>query len=98
SQRQKAEIKPEKGKALNEGIMRLSIGGGRKSKLRAGDIVGTICGIEGVEVSDIGIIDIRDSLSYVEILNNKGSQVLEELQTRPIKGKVRKVRKTRTRI
>lgn len=98
SQRQKAEIKPEKGKALNEGIMRLSIGGGRKSKLRAGDIVGTICGIEGVEVSDIGIIDIRDSLSYVEILNNKGSQVLEDLQTRPIKGKVRKVRKTRTRI
>lgn len=98
SQRQKAEIKPEKGKALNEGIMRLSIGGGRKSKLRAGDIVGTICGIEGVEVSDIGIIDIRDSLSYVEILNNKGSQVLEDLQTRPIKGKVRKVRKTRARI
>lgn len=95
SQRQKAEIRPEKGKALNEGILRLSIGGGRKSKIRPGDIVGTICGIDGIEVSDIGIIDIRDSLSYVEVLNGKGGHVLEALQTRPIKGKVRKVRKTR---
>lgn len=95
SQRAQAEAKPSKGAALNAGIMRLSIGGGRKSKMRASDIVGTICGIEGVEVSDIGIIDIRDSLSYVEILNQKGAQVLECLQTKPIKGKVRKVRRTK---
>lgn len=95
SQRIKAEIKPGKAAALSVGITRLSIGGGRKSKMRAGDIVGTICGIEGIEVSDIGIIDIRDSLSYVEILNQKGNQVLEYLQTRPIKGKIRKVRISR---
>ena len=95
SQRIKSAPKPAKGAALNAGIMRLSIGGGRKSKLRASDIVGTICGLEGIEVTDIGIIDIRDSLSYVEILNQKGNMVLEYLQTRPIKGKIRKVRKTR---
>lgn len=92
-QRIKAERKPEKGEALNEGITRLSIGGGRKSKMRAGDIVGTICSIEGLEASDIGIVDIRDSISYVEILNRKGNQVLDSLQTKPMKGKVRKVRK-----
>ena len=85
-QRIKAERKPEKGEALNEGITRLSIGGGRKSKMRAGDIVGTICSMEG-------IVDIRDSISYVEILNRKGNHVLDCLQTKPIKGKVRKVRK-----
>lgn len=93
SQRMKAEVTPKKGAALNEGITRLSIGGGRKSKMRAGDIVGTICSIEGVEVSDIGIVDIRDSLSYVEVLHHKGNLVLECLQTKPIKGKVRKVRR-----
>lgn len=93
SQRSKAVSRPSKGMALNAGIQSLFIGGGRKSKLRAGDIVGTICGIEGVEDSDIGIIDIRESLSYVEILNDKGELVLESLQTRPIKGKLRKVRK-----
>ena len=92
-QRIKAERKPEKGEALNEGNTRLSIGGGRKSKMRAGDIVGTICSIEGLEASDIGIVDIRDSISYVEILNRKGNQVLDYLQTKPMKGKVRKVRK-----
>lgn len=95
SQRIKAEAKPKKGEALNAGITRLSIGGGRKSKMRAGDIVGTICSIEGMEASDIGIVDIRDSISYVEILNRKGEYVIECLQTKPMKGKIRKVRKTR---
>lgn len=94
SQRQKPESKPGKEEALNKGILRLSVGGGRKSKMRPGDIVGTLCSIEGVEEADIGIIDIRDSISYVEILNDKGTQVLEILQTKPIKGKIRKVRKT----
>lgn len=32
-------------------------------------------GMEGVEADDIGIVD-RDSLSYVEILNGKGDQVM----------------------
>ena len=44
---------------------------------------------------DIGIIDVRESLTYVEILNGKGSHVLESLQDKPIKGKIRKVRTTR---
>lgn len=94
-QREKTEIKPPKGASLQADILRLSIGGGRKSKMRAGDIVGAICSLDGVDVSDIGIIDIRDSLTYVEILNRKGDRVLEYLQDRPIKGKVRKVRTTR---
>lgn len=87
-----AEIKPKKGAALQQGIMRLAIGGGRKSKMRAGDIVGAICNIEGVEIEDIGIIDIRDSISHVEILNNKGVRVRKYLQAKPIKGKIRNVK------
>ena len=91
-QRKKAAPKAGKDAALNHSILRLSIGGGRKSKMRTGDIVGTICSIDGVEAEDIGIIDIRESLTYVEILNRKGPMVLEQLQTKTIKGKVRKVR------
>lgn len=90
--RKQPEVAQSRTKTLNQGITRLVIGGGRKSKIRAGDIVGAVCGIEGLEVMDIGIIDIRDSLSYVEILNQKGPQVLESLQDKPVKGKVRKVR------
>ena len=95
SLREKAERKPRKGDSLNQGITRLSIGGGKKSKMRTGDLVGSICGIEGLLVDDIGIIDIRESLCYVEILNDKGNLVLEALQTKPVKGKIRKVRVTR---
>lgn len=84
--------KPAKGAALNKSITRLSVGGGRKSKLRAVDIVGTVCSIDGVEGEDIGIIDVRDSITYVEILNGKGKVVLSALQDKPIKGKKRKVR------
>ncbi|RGY97950.1 DEAD/DEAH box helicase [Clostridium sp. AM58-1XD] len=94
---QKRKVKPKarKGAALNSAITRLSVGGGRKSKMRAVDIVGTICSIDTIKAEDIGIIDVRDSLTYVEILNGKGHVVLEALQDKPIKGKVRKVRITR---
>lgn len=92
SQQQNPEPRAEKGEVLNRSIICLSIGGGRKSKIRTADIVGSICSIEGICSSDIGIIDIRESLTYVEILNKKGTMVLQELQNKTIKGKIRKVR------
>lgn len=94
-QKIRPEIKAGKGVGFKKSIMRLSIGGGKKSKMRASDIVGTVCSIDGIEAEDIGIIDVRDSLTYVEIQNGKGQQVLDALQDKTIKGKVRKVRKTR---
>lgn len=94
-QNEKAIPKARPGDVFKRTIMRLSIGGGKKSKMRAVDIVGTICSIEGMTADDIGIIDVRDSLTYVEILNGKGTNVLTILQSKPIKGKIRKVRVTR---
>lgn len=94
-QKIRPEIRAGRGAGFKKSIMRLSIGGGKKSKMRASDIVGTICSIDGIGADDIGIIDVRDSLTYVEIQNGKGQQVLEALQDKTIKGKVRKVRKTR---
>lgn len=87
--------KPGKGAAFNRTITRLSVGGGRKSKLRAVDIVGAVCSIDTLKAEDIGIIDVRDSITYVEILNGKGKLVLEAFQDKPIKGRNRKVRLTR---
>ena len=76
---------------LNAGITRLSIGGGRKSKMRAVDIVGTICKIDGIGAEDIGIIDIRESLTYVEILNGKGRRYWKR-QGKDNQGQAAKVR------
>lgn len=87
--------KEKKGAKLQEDIVKIAIGGGKHSKMRAGDIVGTICSIDDVSAEDIGIIDIRDAMSYVEILNGKGYRVLEELKNKTIKGKLRKVHTVR---
>ena len=93
-QKEKIVLKEGKEAAFKEEIVKLSIGGGKKSKMRPGDIVGTICSMDGMTQEDIGVIDVRDSMTYVEILNGKGSFVFESLQEKPIKGKIRKVKKT----
>ena len=59
--------------------------------MRASDIVGAICDIEGLSADDIGVIDILDVSTFVEILNNKGDLVLKHFETQPIKGRMRKV-------
>lgn len=85
------EIKELKGEELSKDIMKIHINAGRKTKMRAGDIVGTLCNIEGMTADDIGIINILDISTFVEILNGKGEMVLETLQTTTIKGRLRNV-------
>ena len=89
----KPEIKESKGDELNKEIMKIHINAGKKTKMRAVDIVGTLCNIEGMTADDIGIINILDISTFVEILNNKGEMVLKKLQTTPIKGRMRNVNK-----
>jgi len=93
-QNEKPVLRAKKGAGFNKTITRISISGGKKAKMRAVDIVGTVCSLDGVEADDIGIIDVRDSLTYVEILNGKGKTVLDALQEKTIKGKLRNVRIT----
>ncbi|RXS99846.1 DEAD/DEAH box helicase [Ammoniphilus sp. CFH 90114] len=84
-------VKNNKTARINQGIMKLYFSGGKKKKLRAVDFVGTIAKIPGVTVEDIGIITVQDQFSYVDILNGKGSLVLQAMENTPIKGKKLKV-------
>lgn len=88
---QAPEIKETKGEKLSEGIVKIHINAGKKTKMRAVDIVGTLCSIEGITAQDIGIINILDISTYVEVLNDKGEMVLKALQDKPIKGRLRRV-------
>jgi superfamily II DNA/RNA helicase len=90
------EIKETKGAQLSKEIMKLHINAGKKTKMRPVDIVGTLCSIKGMTAADIGIINIVDVSTFVEILNNKGELVFRELQNTPIKGRLRKVSKANT--
>lgn len=92
-QETKMQIKKEKGHDFKDEIMKLHINAGKKTKMRAGDVVGALCGIEGITGEDIGVISILDVSTFVEILNSKGEMVLEKLQDFPIKGRVRRVNK-----
>ena len=81
-------IKVDKSEKINQEITRIRINGGKKSKMRPGDILGAISSIDGVRGEDIGIIDIQDTCSYVEIFGEKGQLVMDALQHTKIKGKI----------
>ncbi|MCT4620102.1 MAG: DEAD/DEAH box helicase [Marinisporobacter sp.] len=89
----KLKIKETKGAQLSKEIMKLHINAGKKTKMRPVDIVGTLCNIEGMTKDDIGIINVMDISTFIEILNNKGELVFQALQNTPIKGRLRKVSK-----
>lgn len=90
---EKRVVKIDKSSNLSNEIMKLHINAGKKTKMRPVDIVGTLCSIEGVEASDIGVINVQDISTFVEVLNNKGDMVLKALQSKNIKGRPRKVTK-----
>lgn len=80
-----------KDELLNKQIMTLYFNGGKKKKLRATNFVGVICNIEGVTAEDIGIITIAETMTHVDILNNKGPIVLKAMKNTTICGKLLKV-------
>ena len=86
-------VRNNKTARINQDIMKLHFSGGKKKKLRAVDFVGTIAKIPGVTSDDIGIITILDQLTYVDILNGKGSLVIQAMENATIKGKRLKVSK-----
>ncbi len=86
-------VRNNKTARINQDIMKLHFSGGKKKKLRAIDFVGTIAKIPGVSAEDIGIITIQDQMTYVDILNGKGSLVIQAMENTTVKGKKLKVSK-----
>lgn len=81
----KRQDKVSKTAGFQDDILRLYIHGGKNKKIRAKDLVGAICQIKDISFADIGVIEIQENGSYVEILNRKGNYVYQELQKLPIK-------------
>jgi ATP-independent RNA helicase DbpA len=66
----------------------LSIGGGRKDKLRPGDILGALTGeAGGLKATDVGKIEIHDRISYVAVSQEIGRLAVERLRQGRIKGR-----------
>lgn len=72
---------------IDSNLRTIFINGGKKQKLRAGDILGALTAGIGLNKDDIGKIDILDFASYVAINKEKLEYVLEKLSKSKIKGK-----------
>ncbi len=84
-------VHSEKSTVFHDDILKLYIYGGKKQKMRAKDIVGALCQIDGMTFDDIGVIQIQDWGSYVEILHGKGYEAMEKLNQTTIKNQHWKV-------
>lgn len=73
-------------------MVTLNINGGRKDKLRPGDILGALTGDAGFPAAQIGKIAIFDTQAFVAVSYAIGRDVVQALQGGKIKGRIFKVR------
>ncbi len=74
-------------------MVTLYIDAGRKSKVRAGDILGALTGEGGIAGADVGKIQISEQYSYVAVKRQVASAALKRLQEGKIKGRSYRARK-----
>lgn len=80
-------------KPLVPPMISLCIDGGKKNKLRPGDILGALTGEGGITGSEVGRIDVLNSQTYVAIVRASAEQALTGLSRNKIKGRFYKVGK-----
>ena len=80
-------------KKENQEVTKIYLNVGKKKKIRVIDIVGAFSNIEGINNEDIGVIEVKDICSYVDILNYKGENFLKNNKTIIIKKKQVKVKR-----
>ena len=79
--------KPAVNECLLPAMACIEIRGGRRDRLRPGDLLGALTAAGGVAGSAVGSIDLFDSRSYVAIEKSQLSRALEQLSRRPVKGR-----------
>ncbi len=77
---------------LEAEMVTLCIDGGRKAKIRPGDILGALTGDAGLTAADVGKIDMFPIHAYVAIRKASAKKAYKQLQEGKIKGKNCKVR------
>jgi ATP-independent RNA helicase DbpA len=77
---------------LKPAMKTILISGGRKHRLRPGDVLGTLTADGGVPGSAVGSIDVFDVCCYVAVENAVATRALRQLSSRPVKGRKYKAR------
>jgi ATP-independent RNA helicase DbpA len=79
------------GKPLLPPMVTLLILGGRKEKIRPGDVLGALTGEAGFSKEQVGKINVTDSSTYVAVARGIAKDALRKLSAGTIKGKKVKV-------
>jgi ATP-dependent RNA helicase DbpA len=87
-----ASLAPASREALRPPMKTLQIVGGRKEKIRPGDVLGALTKDLGYAAAQIGKINVNEFSTYVAVERGVAAQVLGRLSTARVKGKAVKVR------
>lgn len=82
-------------KNIHSEVTKIYINAGKKKKIRVIDIVGAFSNLPSINNEDIGVVEVQDLCSYVDILNYKGEELVKKYKEISIKKKVIKLRKDR---
>ena len=87
-----SSLKPAEGGPLQPPMRTLQIVGGRKEKIRAGDVMGALAGECGLTRDQVGKINVNEFSTYVAVQAELAKKVEAQLSRGKIKGKTVKVR------
>ena len=87
-----SELLPTGGGPLVPPMVTLQILGGRKEKIRAGDVLGALTKDAGFAGAQIGKINVNEFATYVAVDRQIAAQALQKLNAGTVKGKSVKVR------
>ena len=87
-----SSLKPAEGGPLQPPMRTLQIVGGRKEKIRAGDVMGALAGECGLTREQVGKINVNEFSTYVAVPAELAKKVETQLSRGKIKGKTVKVR------
>ena len=73
-------------------MVTLQILGGRKEKIRPGDVLGALTGEAGYTREEVGKITVTDQSTYVAVARNIAHEAVRKLSAGKVKGKTVKVR------
>ena len=87
-----SELTPAGGAPLQPPMVTLQILGGRKEKIRAGDVLGALTKDAGLPAGQIGKISVNEFSTYVAVARDIAAKALRALNEGKVKGKRVKAR------
>jgi ATP-independent RNA helicase DbpA len=87
-----SSLTPTAGGSLQPPMATLQIVGGRKEKIRAGDVLGALTGEAGFTKDQVGKINVNEFSTYVAVERSIAREAVKRLSAGRVKGKTVKVR------